>query len=179
VRGIRHILNWHADPKRTYTAANLLNDEAFACGYGLLGKYNLSFDLQIYPGQMTQAAALAARHPDVPVILNHMGMPVDTDLTEWREGLQALARLPHVAVKVSGMGFIDRQWTVDTMRPLILQVIETFGPERSAFASDFPTDKLFNTYGKALDAYDAITQDFSAEERDALFAGTAERIYRI
>jgi len=179
VRGIRHILNWHADSRRTYTPANLLDDDAFAHGYGLLAKYGLSFDLQIYPNQMQQAAALAAKHPDVPVILNHMGMPVDSDLTQWHEGLQALAALPHVAVKISGMGFIDRQWTAATMRPLILQLIETFGPERCAFASDFPTDKLFNSYAKALDAYDDITKDFSADERDTLFAGTAERLYRI
>jgi predicted TIM-barrel fold metal-dependent hydrolase len=179
VRGIRHILNWHADPKRTYTPANLLNDDAFARGYALLGKYNLSFDLQIYPGQMKQAALLAAKHPEVPVILNHMGMPVDDDRTQWREGLLALAALPHVAVKISGMGFVDRQWTSGSMRALILQVIETFSPERCAFASDFPTDKLFNSYGQALGAYDEITHDFSASEREALFAGTAERIYRI
>ena len=128
---------------------------------------------------MQQAASLAAKHPDVPVILNHMGMPVDTDLTEWREGLQALAGLPHAAVKISGMGFVDRQWTAASMRPLVLQVIEAFGTERCAFASDFPTDKLFNSYGQALDAYDDITKDFSADERDALFAVAAERIYRL
>lgn len=184
VRGIRHILNWHADPKRTYTPSNLLDDDAFAYGYGLLAKYGLSFDLQIYPGQMRQAAALVAKHPDVPVILNHMGMPIldphaDFDLTGWRNGLKALAALPHAAVKISGMGFIDRQWTMEAIRPLILQTIETFGPERCAFASDFPTDKLFNTYHGVLDAYDEITKDFSADERDSLFAGTAERLYRL
>jgi predicted TIM-barrel fold metal-dependent hydrolase len=179
VRGIRHIINWHADPKRTYTPRNLLDDDAFARGYALLAKYRLSFDLQIYPGQMKQAAALAAKYSDIPVILNHMGMPVDADLTEWREGLAALASLPHAAVKISGMGFVDRRWTAESMRPLILQVIEAFGPDRCAFASDFPTDKLFNPYGQALDAYDDITKDFSAGERDSLFAGTAERIYKI
>lgn len=179
VRGIRHIINWHSDPKRTYTPRNLLDDDAFARGYALLGKYSLSFDLQIYPNQMQQAAALAARHPEVPVILNHMGMPVDADLTEWRAGLKALAALPHAAVKISGMGFVDLQWTMASMRPLILQVIETFGPQRCAFASDFPTDKLFNSYSYALRAYDDITAGFSASERDALFATTAERIYRI
>jgi predicted TIM-barrel fold metal-dependent hydrolase len=47
------------------------------------------------------------------------------------------------------------------------------------FASDFPTDKLFNTYAKALDAFDAITAAFSADEREAMFAANAERIYRI
>ena len=179
VRGIRHILNWHADPKRTYTPRNLLDDDAFAHGYALLAKYNLSFDLQIYPGQMKQATALAAQHPDIPLILNHMGMPIDADLTEWREGLIALAALPHAAVKISGMGFVDRKWTMDSVRPLVLQIIETFGPERCAFASDFPTDKLFNAYGNALDAYDEITKNFGVDERDALFVGTAERIYRI
>ncbi len=179
VRGIRHILNWHPDPKRTYTPRDLLDDEAFARGYGLLAKYGLSFDLQIYPNQMQKAAALAARHPDIPVILNHMGMPVDLDRTEWRAGMKALAGLPHVAVKISGFGFIDRAWTMDAMRPLVLETIRLFGMDRVLFASDFPTDKLWNSYARALDAYDAITLDFSADERAALFGRNAERIYRI
>ena len=179
VRGIRHILNWHANPKRTYTPANLLDDPAFARGYALLGKYGLSFDLQIYPGQMAQGVALAARHPDIPVILNHMGMPVDGDLSVWRAGMKQLVALPHVAVKISGMGFIDRQWTDAAMRPLVLETIDIFGAERCLFASDFPTDKLFNTYGRALDFYADLTRDFSDGERDDLFAANAERIYKI
>ncbi|MGA9657839.1 MAG: amidohydrolase family protein [Asticcacaulis sp.] len=182
VRGIRHILNWHPDPNRTYTPRNLLEDEAFAKGYALLGKYNLSFDLQIYPNQMAQAYQLAQRHPDIPVILNHMGMPVDQDadgLLRWKDGLKLLAQLPHVAVKISGLGFIDRQWTPQAMRPPVLETIDRFGAERCAFASDFPTDKLFKTYDKALNFYDELTLDFSPTERDALFAANAERIYRI
>lgn len=179
VRGIRHILNWHPDPARTYTPRDLLDDPATAAGYARLGKYGLSFDLQIYPGQMRKAAALAAQHPGTPVILNHMGMPVDSDLTPWREGLSALADLPHASVKISGMGFFDRDWTAESVRPLILDVIERFGTERVMFASDFPTDKLFNPYARALDAFDAITAAFSADEREAMFAANAERIYRI
>ena len=50
---------------------------------------------------------------------------------------------------------------------------------RSLFDSDFPTDKLFNTYGHAMQAYDEITRAFSPDEREAMFAGNAERIYRI
>ena len=179
VRGIRHILNWHPDPARTYTPRDLLDDPATAAGYARLGEYGLSFDLQIYPGQMRKAAALAAKHPGAPVILNHMGMPVDSDLTPWREGLSALAALPHASVKISGMGFFDRDWTAQSVRPLILDVIDRFGTERVMFASDFPTDKLFNPYARALDAFDAITAAFSADEREAMFAANAERIYRI
>jgi len=182
VRGIRHIINWHPDLKRTYTPRNLLDDPAFARGYALLAKYGLSFDLQIYPNQMTQAYRLAAAHPDVPVILNHTGMPVDRDaagVAAWKSGMKLLATLPHVATKISGLGFIDRHWTEAAMRPVVLESIDTFGTERALFASDFPTDKLFNGYARQLDFYDGVTRDFSASERDALFAANAERIYRI
>lgn len=179
VRGIRHIINWHADPARTYTPRNLLDDPAFADGYALLAKYRLSFDLQIYPGQLVQAAALAERHPGIPVILNHMGMPVDADRRQWQDGMGRLAQLPHAAVKISGFGFFDRGWTTASVRPLVLETIDRFGTDRVLFASDFPTDKLFNTYGAALDAYDDITRDFSASEREQMFATNAERIYRI
>lgn len=182
VRGIRHIINWHPDPRRTYTPKNLLDDDDFARGYALLAKYRLSFDLQIYPNQMTQAYRLAAAHPDVPVILNHTGMPVDRDaagIAAWKSGMKLLATLPHVATKISGLGFIDRHWTQDAMRDVVLETIDTFGIARSLFASDFPTDKLFNTYSRQLEFYDDVTLDFSASDRDALFAANAERIYRI
>ena len=182
VRGIRHIVNWHPDPKKTYTARNLLDDDAFARGYALLAKYRLSFDLQIYPNQMEQAYRLAKAHPDVPVVLNHTGMPVDRDaagVAAWKSGMHLLASLPHVATKISGLGFIDRHWTDAAMRPVVLETIEVFGTGRSLFASNFPTDKLFNSYARQLDFYDDLTRDFSTAERDALFAANAERIYRI
>jgi len=182
VRGIRHIINWHPDPKRTYTPRNLLEDGAFARGYALLAKYRLSFDLQIYPNQMTQAYQLAKANPDVPVILNHTGMPVDRDaagIAAWKSGMKLLATLPNVATKISGLGFIDRHWTEEGMRPIVLEAIDAFGIERSLFASDFPTDKLFNSYSRQLEFYDDVTRDFSASERDALFAANAERIYKI
>ena len=179
VRGIRHIANWHPDAKRTYTPRNLLDDPAWKMGYGLLAKHHLSFDLQIYPNQLIQAAEIAARHDDTPVILNHMGMPVDEDKAEWREGLRRLAQLPQASVKISGMGFVDRQWTDAAMRPRVLEVIDIFGASRVMFASDFPTDRLWNGFGRQIHFYDDLTRDFSAAERDALFGQNAERIYRI
>jgi predicted TIM-barrel fold metal-dependent hydrolase len=182
VRGVRHILNWHPDPRKTYSPRDRLEDPAWATGYALLAKYGLSFDLQIYPGQMAAAAALAARHPDVPVILNHAGMPIDRDaagLRLWREGLARLAEQPHVSVKISGFGLVDRNWTAETIREPVLQVIEAFGTDRCMFASDFPTDRLHGPFGRHYGAYDAITSGFSEAERAALFAGNAERIYRL
>ena len=182
VRGIRHIINWSPDPRLSYTARDLLDDPAFEAGYGRLAAHGLRFDCQIYPRQMQAAAALASRHPDVPMILNHAGMPVERDeagLGLWRDGLRALAALPHVSVKVSGLGIVMHDWTVERQRPLVLETIDVFGPARCMFASDFPTDKLYASFDRQMSAYDQITASFREDERRALFAHNAERIYNI
>jgi predicted TIM-barrel fold metal-dependent hydrolase len=182
VRGIRQILNWHSDPNLTYTPANLLEDPAFEAGYALLKPYGLRFDCQIYPGQALAAAALARRHPDTLLILNHAGMPVDASiegLAQWRAGLKALAAQPNVAVKISGLALVRHDWTADSLRPLVLETIDIFGVDRCMFASDFPTDKLFGGLKDFLTAYDQITADFSPDERRRLFAGNAERLYGV
>ncbi|WP_395444338.1 amidohydrolase family protein [Caulobacter sp. UC70_42] len=179
VRGVRHIVNWHADPKRTYTPRDVTGDPAWRTGFGLLAKYGLSFDLQCYPGQMLGLVDLFAAHPDTPVMINHAGMPVDADKTEWREGMKALAALPHVSTKLSGFGFVHRRWTEEQIQPLILEAIEIFGTDRCMFASDVPTDKLFGSLDRHLTAYTAITAGFSEDERRDLFGRNANRLYRL
>jgi len=180
VRGIRHIVNWHPDPVRTYTPRDVTSDAVWAAGFALLGKYGLSFDLQAYPGQFPGLAPLIAKHPDVPVMIDHAGMMVgEAGREEWRTGMRALAAIPHVAVKISGIGFAFRPWTIEQMRDYVLETIDLFGADRAMIASDFPTDKLFGGFDLHLDAYNVIVADFTDEERRALFAGNANRLYRL
>ena len=182
VRGIRHIVNWHGDPQRTYGPVDLTVDPQWQVGYALLGKYGLSFDLQCYPGQMQGLVPLIERQPDIPVIINHMGMPVLTDpdgLDDWRAGMKALSRLPHVAVKLSGMGFIRRDWSRETIGHLVRETIDLFGVERCMFASDMPTDKLFSPIDRYMETYHAIVADLPEADRRALFGGNANRLYRL
>lgn len=182
VKGIRHIVNWHANPQRTYGPIDLTVDPQWQQGYALLAKHGLSFDLQCYPGQMPGLVPLIERHPDIPVMINHMGMPVLTDadgVEDWRKGLGALARLPHVAIKLSGMGFIRRDWTKENVEPLVREAIDMFGTDRCMFASDTPTDKLFGTIDRYMEAYHAIVADFAEEDRRALFGRNANRLYRL
>jgi len=182
VRGVRHIVNWHEDPRRTYTPRDVTGDPAWRAGFGLLSKYGLSFDLQCYPGQMPGLVDLLAGHPDTPVMINHAGMPVDTDAAgkiAWRAAMRALAALPHVSIKLSGFGFIHRRWTEAQIRPYILEAIDIFGPDRCMFASDAPTDKLFGSLDRHMTAYAAVTAGFSEDERRDLFGRNANRLYRL
>jgi predicted TIM-barrel fold metal-dependent hydrolase len=182
VRGIRQIVNWHVDPVRTYTPSDITQNDAWWAGFGRLAAYGLSFDLQCYASQMAGLAPLIARHHDVPVIINHVGMPIPSDpegLTRWRHGMRTLAQYPHVCTKLSGVGFIHRHWTTEQIRPFLLEAIEIFGVERCLFASDSPTDKLFGPFDTHLEAYHAIVADFPLDDRRRMFGGNANRVYRL
>ncbi len=183
VRGVRQILNVHADPLYDYVGVHWMRDPGWQSNFALLRRFGLSFDLQIYPSQVADAVALVRRHPDVQFILNHAGMFVDrasvAGFRAWREGLEALARCPNIAVKVSGFAMFTHSCAPEVLRPYVLQTIDTFGVERAMFASNSPIDPLFGSYADIWRAYAAIVAGASPSERDALFANNAERIYRL
>ena len=93
--------------------------------------------------------------------------------------MRELARRPNLSVKISGFGFIDRKWTVESIRPRVLETIEIFGVDRCMFASNFPVDGMSRGYAAYWSAFDEITAGFSDDERTRLFHRNAERSYRI
>jgi len=182
-RGIRHMLNWDPRPERSFTdRPDLMDDPAWRRGLSILVERDLSFDLQIWPSQMAQAAALLRSFPAARVVLNHTGFPIDRDeesMAQWRTGMRALAAEPGVMTKISGLGMLDHDWTTASIRPLVLETIEIFGVDRCMFATNFPVDRLFGSYRQILTAFSEITADFTPAERTALFSGTASTCYRI
>jgi predicted TIM-barrel fold metal-dependent hydrolase len=182
VRGIRQIVNWHSDARRSYQPRDLTRSAAWQAGFAMLKRHRLSFDLQCYPGQMPALAALITRHAEVPVIINHLGMPVLADphgREEWRAGLRALAALPNTAIKLSGLGFVARDWTDALVRPLLAEAIDLFGPARCLIASDTPTDTLFAPFDRCLGVLADATAAFSRDERRAMWGRNADRLYRL
>lgn len=183
VRGVRQILNVHADPLYDYVGRHFMNEPDWRENFRLLERHGLSFDLQIYPSQMTQAAKLADAHPDTLFLLNHAGMYVDrhgvSGWRAWRDGLRKLAERDNVAIKLSGFGMLDHHWKVGSIRPLILEAVDTFGVERCLFASNFPVDGLYARYANVWHAYADIIADASEAEKQALFVDNARRFYRL
>jgi predicted TIM-barrel fold metal-dependent hydrolase len=182
-RGIRDMLNWSDDPNLRFAErGNLMADENWLKGYRLLAKYGGSFDLQIWPWQFEDSVNLARKVPDVPIILDHTGMPIgrtDEDIRTWKSGMKKFGDEPNTSVKISALGMLDKNWTADSIRPFVLDTIEAAGINKCMFASNFPVDSLFSDYATIWRAYDEITEDFSEEERAALFHDNAEKYYRI
>ncbi|NVI05218.1 MULTISPECIES: amidohydrolase family protein [Paraburkholderia] len=182
-RGIRQILNVHDNKLFDYVGRHYMREPQWREHFALLRRFDLSFDLQIYPSQMEEAAALARAHADTLLIVNHAGMFVDRNSVAgyraWRDGMRLLAACPNIAVKISGLAMFDHHWTVESLRPYVLETIDTFGVERAMFASNFPVDRLFGSYTDLWHAYASIVADASEAEKDALFRRNAERYYRI
>jgi predicted TIM-barrel fold metal-dependent hydrolase len=184
VRGIRYILNYEAGAP-LYCATergDWLCDPQWRKGFGLLTKYGLSFDLQIFWQQMADALDLARAFPDTQIILNHTGMPRKRDrayVEAWRNGMRTLAAASNVAAKISGLAMFHHDWTAELIRPFVLDTVEIFGTGRCMFASNFPVDKLHADYRAIWQAFEQITADFSPQERRALFRDNAARFYRL
>ena len=182
-RGIRHMLNWSDDPGLRFAErGDLMQDKQWRAGYRLLATYNGSFDLQVWPWQLKEAAQLAKDIPEVPVILDHTGMPKDWDsegIGMWRDGMKSIAEAENIAVKISALGMMKPDWTVSDITPFVLDTIEIIDIDRCMFASNFPVDSLFSDYAMLWNAYDEITNDFSPQERARLFRDNAEKFYRI
>lgn len=182
VRGIRQILNRHPNENWHMSNRDFMQDETWLKNYGLLEAHNLSFDLQIFYHQVPDAIRLAQRYPNIPIILNHAGMPADRDpesIEAWRSAMNQLAERENVTAKISGLGMCDHHWSVESIRPFVIDMIEAFGVDRCMFGSNFPVDSLFSDYAAVWQAYDAITADLSVDERAKLFHDNAERYYRI
>lgn len=183
VRGIRQILNVHPDPFYDYVGRHFMREPAWREGFRHLRRHGLSFDLQIYPAQMAEAAMLARENPETQIVLNHTGMFVDRSEVEgwraWRDGLRLLAGCPNVVAKISGLGMLDHAWTVESIRPYVLETIDAFGVKRCMFASNFPVDRLYGSYAGLWRAFAEVVRGAAKGERKALFRENAERIYRI
>lgn len=180
VKGIRQIVSWHDNPRyRNCDRPDYLLDEVWQQGFAKLNTFNLSFDMQVCPQQLSDVAELAGRFSDTQIIINHTGLPIPDELEIWKKGLFELSYRQNVVIKISGFGMLDPQWTTDSIRDMVLLVIDQLGVERIMFASNFPVDRLHASYADVMQAYFNIVQDFSPSDIENLFANNAEKIYRL
>jgi len=159
-----------------------IGDSKWRRGYGLLAQHGFSFDLQTPWWHLPQAAALNEEFPQIPIILNHTGLPRDRstqELAGWRQAMIKFARAPNVAVKISGLGEKGRPWTLERNREVILDTISIFGEDRCMFASNFPVDSLAGSMTTIYSGFAEATENLGRDVQIKLFGANARRIYRL
>jgi L-fuconolactonase len=205
-RGIRFITKWDADEElntgRYKPPRELMQDRAFRAGFATLAPRRLSFDAMVYHPQIPELAELARAFPDTTIVLNHIGGLIawtrtyverkDEAIAQWRSSMAELAKCPNAFVKLGGLGMpylglgFDRlevpassERLAAAWGPLFEHCIDTFGPDRCMFESNFPVDKQSGSYCEVWNAFKLATQGASPKERSDLFYRTACRTYRL
>ncbi len=182
-RGIRQILSFNKEePKYSHASEDFMKNATWVENFKNIRNRNLSFDIQIYKHQMKDAADLANKYDDVLFILNHTGEPcyqTEEYIQSWEENMKKLAKCENVAAKISGLGMFDPQWTIDSTRIFVEKTIQIFGIDRCMFASNFPVDKIFNTFDNYWESFKEITKNYSENDKKLLFSSNAEKFYRI
>lgn len=183
VVGIRDIVSWHTDPSKSFAPrAHRMADPVWRAGLGELAHHGLVFDLMLYPEQMGEALDLVRAFPETLFVLNHGGSPADRDeagMALWRNGLRALGREPNVRLKISDLVAYDKDWTLESLAPVIAHCLDCFGPSRAMFASDFPVAGLHASFDEIYGVFRTLAASLSLDEQQALFFTTANETYRL
>jgi len=182
-RGIRQQA-WY-DPASTRADQprdNLLADARWVRGLDRLAARGLTFDLQVWPYQLARASEIFRDRPELTVVVEHTGLPVDPDpesRAQWRTGLRRFAeQVPRSVLKISALGLVSPDWDMRVLAPLVHEAIALFGPDRCMFGSNFPVDATTISYPALWQRYRSMTAGYSEAERAQLLRGTARRVYR-
>ena len=147
---------------------------------GVSGK---TFDICFLPGQLPIACELAKACENTKLILNHCGVPdiAGNGLDPWRQDIKALAQIPNVICKLSGLMAYCAPGTssLEIIEPFVDHVLNCFGPNRMVWGSDWPVVNL----AKGLPEWIAVTRKIlgklSADEASSIAYGTAQIVYKV
>jgi L-fuconolactonase len=174
--GVRHVTQDEPDD-------DFIVREDVRRGLRVLEKHQVPFDLLFYVKHLRHVPALARHLPELPMVIDHLAKPgiKERRTADWLPHFRAAAAFPNVFCKLSGMVTEAdwRHWTAQDLMPYVQEALESFGPERCMFGSDWPLCELAGTYEQVYHALLEALGPVSESERALIFGGTARRFYRL
>lgn len=194
IKGIRQVL--HVD---TTPAGHCLS-EAYQKGVQELGKRGLSFDLCLRPTDLSDGRKLAAACPETRFIVDHCGnadpkafmsparlkeLKADGEkpwheAEAWKREMEGLAKQPNTTCKISGIiARAPQGWNSADLSPIVNHCLDTFGPERVLFGSDWPVCLLGGSLQQWVEALREIVASRPADDQLRLWRKNAEKFYTL
>jgi len=144
--------------------------------------HRLSFDALIFTRHLPHLRAFAKRHPKLPIVIDHAAKPPigKLRLEPWRSEIAAIAALPNVSCKLSGL-FTEMKPGQDSSvcMPYIDQLMAMFGPSRLMWGSDWPVLNLAGGYASWLKLARELCGAHDIPALESVFSGTAHNFYRL
>ena len=171
--GIRQLV--HDDPRDHVYRLESVSQTA-----QLLASHGVPLDIpDAWPRDLPQVVELARKHPDLTLVLDHMGKPpVEREqLERWSGEISALAEQGNTVVKFSGLHHPERAFTPEAVEHLWELGLELFGPERIMVGSDWPITVTSGGYQPTWETISHFVGSLSDDERSAVSWRTATRVY--
>lgn len=144
--------------------------------------HGLRFDALVKTAHLSALSAFAARHPQLPLVVDHGAKPdiAAHAFGAWADDIAAVARAPHVHCKLSGLATeAGPRWSIESLQPYVDHLLQVFGPGRLLWGSDWPVLNLAGSYGRWCEATDALLAGCTPDERAAILGGNAVRFYAL
>jgi L-fuconolactonase len=173
--GVRHLVQAEPDPA-------WLRRPEVRRGVRAVSESGRTFDLLVSTRELPAAADLAEHLEDATLVIDHIAKPeIGTSTWEpWTSLIGQLARSESVVCKISGLvSQAGRHWDPAAVRPYVERVVELFGPNRLLFGSDWPVCTAVASYDQVLGLARDLVVPLAGQEIDAVFGGTARRIYKL
>ena len=164
---------------------NPLKDENWLHNFSLLEKHNLVFEVRAASPEQTEGVIRLMRdHPDTNFVFPHLGLSIWRDeeaIAAWKRNIRIYGDLPNVYLKLSGYGLFGLGWTIDEVRPYVLDCIEAMGPDRLVCGSNYPVDSMASSYVRIWETHAALLDDAgcTGAERGKIFHDNGKRLYRL
>ena len=175
-KGVRHLVESEPDD-------DWLIQPSVLSGLQKLSARRLSYDLLVHTRHLKHVPVVAESCPDLKLVIDHLAKPpiARNEISEWSDAFKPVARYQNLYCKLSGLVTEANwnSWRVDDLRPYIDCALESFGPERMMFGSDYPVCLLAASYDRVLDSFQEILNTLSSVDREKIFANNAAKVYRL
>jgi L-fuconolactonase len=176
-KGVRHVVQDEPDPEFLLRAD-------FQRGVAELARFDLGYDVLVYPEHLAVARRFLERFPGQTMVLDHLAKPriARGERAGWERDFRDLGQFPQLVCKVSGLvtEAVWNAWKPDDFRFYLDVALETFGPERLLFGSDWPVCLLAaESYRAVAELVLAWAEELPCDARVGLLGANAARVYHI
>ncbi|MDE0590551.1 amidohydrolase family protein [Halocynthiibacter sp. C4] len=173
--GVRPMIQSIPDP-------DWMLNEQFTSVFDALQAHNLAFDALTFPIHLDNLHTLLTRHSGLTCVIDHASKPQirNAEFDGWANGMAKIANDTTAYCKLSGLATeSDDRWSFEAVKPFVDHLLETFGPSRLIWGSDWPVCTLATTYQEWVGMTEQFLASLSEEERAAIMGGNAQRAYKL
>jgi predicted TIM-barrel fold metal-dependent hydrolase len=121
--------------------------------------------------KMSELARIAERHPELILIIDHMGLSLEAVKAGTKENLigqtVSLAKYPNVSVKLSGIpAYSSEPYPFSDMTAYLRRVFDAYGPRRCYWGTDITNSFAKASYRQRITHFTEELDFMSQEDKD-------------